>query len=422
MSGTVHRKDSSSAPTKCNAKSAATCPYGNSEKYPEAQHYASMEEGQAAYEADMEASAGSRTLGSKREKPVKVQNPEAGLDSDEQRALDSFSEGLKTVLKARADAGMLSFDDKKTPEWATKKFNSAVDYAGSRGNEHLLAKLQDARILSSGSFKTPEGKSYSTDTIIEQKTRLDDIEDKATGLRYEMKSILAEQGSDAVGTKFEKVEYNGGGGKVTMSVTSELNREKFDKLDEQTKAAISTTTRSYSVEKAREVLDAKTVHKLTNRVQSVNYFMGKPKDIDGNTGTPSGIQDGRFDSWQDKLRTRQKEMARLHEDFARNNGMSKKEMTAQHKEATEAAKQQATATQSHSGVFLPARSNKNGALVTNSYIIDKKAADELLTDEQKAAISTTSTAPSMTKAKQVLSAKQFADLYDAPKLNVRVYD
>lgn len=60
----VHRKDNSSAPTKCDAKSEATCPYGNSEKYPEAHHYATMEEAEAAYERDLEAATeGAQTLG-----------------------------------------------------------------------------------------------------------------------------------------------------------------------------------------------------------------------------------------------------------------------------------------------------------------------------------------------------------------------
>ena len=64
----VHRKDAGSPPSKCNAKSETACPYGNSQQYPEAQHYASMEEAQAAYEADMEEAAGSRTLGSAKPK------------------------------------------------------------------------------------------------------------------------------------------------------------------------------------------------------------------------------------------------------------------------------------------------------------------------------------------------------------------
>ena len=129
MSGTVHRKDSSSAPTKCNAKSAATCPYGNSEKYPEAQHYASMEEAQAAYEADMEEAAGSRTLGSA---APKEKEPERFATEAE---LNKMSE------KERREETMRAFEYIKRHQFSSKMdYRDAMDDVVSKDAHHRFAQ------------------------------------------------------------------------------------------------------------------------------------------------------------------------------------------------------------------------------------------------------------------------------------------
>lgn len=352
---------------------------------------------------------------------------DTSLTENEARVLGDFQSNIKKFIAARAQNNDLALQDAHTQEWAQKKFYGAVDYATQQENKHLLKKLKDARIVDSGSFKMEDGSTVSTDTIIEQKSKLEDITDKQNALKEEMRGIIArahENGEDLSQLKFKPAPYSEDGKKrVTMSISPDINRKVYDELPESVKKEISTETTSYSVERAREVLSAAKIHKITNRVQTINYFMGKPKDIEGNTVSVPKESTG---TTSERLESRQKDIANLHKSFMDANGVTKKEMEAQHEEATEAAKQAATATQSQGSVFLPARSAKNGALISNSYIIDRNEAEARLTEAERKKISTTTVSLSITKAKEAvkagrLSSEQFDQIFSNYKMNLRVY-
>ena len=355
----------------------------------------------------------------------------------EQKLIDDYSNNIKKILEARSEAGDLQIDeDAHDKEWAKKKFLEAVEYASSRGNEHLLSKLKKAQTLPSGSFTIKStGKTVSTDTIIENHTRLEDLNDKSDAIRNDIKNIIKEaenKGVPVENLSMPPVAYKGANDKsrVTLSVTQELNNDEFKKLPQDIQDGALSTRTTIHIDDARANVPAGVLHKITNQTQTINYFMGKEKNIDGNTSN-SNIVDGDNDTVQEKLARRQQALGEVYSSFYEANGVTQKEMKALHDENTEAAKNAASATGSQTGVYLPARSHKNGALITSNYIVDTQEAKERLDEKTFNKIAKTTTSVSTTKLRPLLKKavkegritqeqadKVFTGSY---KANIRVY-
>ncbi len=373
-------------PDKCNA-TKGKCPYAA-----ESNHFSSLEEAEAVYAERMGSIMAPALKSSKKR-----------LTPEERELREKKLELARKLVEDRSQTGGITFDD-ANPERAKRRLDEAIGYAKERGNTHLVAKLSNAAVLASGSFKTAEGVRVNTDALLKNYLSVKDVERN----RDAAAAALAKRAEELGVKPGEKFSLKTEAGSFTMTVAEGFNEAAFDALPENVKKTISSPRKSYSIEEARKHLPAELVEQISSETQVIEYVVGKRPEL----GNPELLL-RRSNSMEDGLADVAAYYGKVHETSGK-----VRDMNALVKEQANAVK--ATAGTKSGNVFAPARSQMNGALVSGRRNLSPKLVDELLTDTQKARIATEVMAPDSEKARGMLSEEEFQKIFRATKVSFRV--
>lgn len=403
MSQQFHVGEKGAAP--CNAQ-PGKCPLGG-------EHFDTAGEAEKAYEAKAAEQYGENTSLKKSPKSSsrKATGNRRPMNENEKAAVSAVADKVRGRIENRASehGEGITYDD-ANPERANRRLNEAIAYAEERKNEHLINSLSKARVLPSGAFKTADGKRVNTDAVLKDKVRINHVESERNKIISEM-SKAANSGDLSNG----KFSLKTDAGSFSATVNDSMDREAFDALDEKTKAKISSPKESLNLDAAREHLDRKTLHEITSRSQVFDVVIGKEPDVgkdkvQANTDLGSGSSD-------DKLNQGLKNMSDLYSTSAKEYG-KQRDLKANYTEGTNAVK--IAAGKKDGNTFIPARSQRNGGLVTERLSVNRKKAQELLSPEQLKKITVTRNEPDRAKAEKVLDKEKFDKVFGQKKVSVRV--
>ena len=364
-------------------------------------HFDTPEEAQAEYERRLSESKGStKTL---------KKNKEKKLSSKEKELRSKNAELVTQMIDLRSQQGDVTYED-ANPERAERRLKEAVAYAESRGNEHLVKKLSSARVLPSGAFKTADKKRVNTDAQLKRKIMLNHIDAERKQIEKAINKSLSENPP-----KEEKFTAKNATGSYSLTVKEGVDRDEFDNLSPQLQKACSSERESLSLDEARQNLPASKVHEITQKSQVLDFVIGKEPDVGqselkadtnlkGKTGdekAQSGIDN--VANFYSEVHSKHGKVRDQKADLASGNEAIK----------TVASKQQGN-------TFAPARSQKNGALVTERLTVNKKKAEEMLSKDELKKITVKKSEPDPEKAKVALSADKFNKIFKAKKASIRV--
>ena len=393
-------------PAVCHAESDETCPRGQ-EGMP---HGDSPEEVQQKFE-DQNESRENKTLSKAKKKAAAESKPRRKMSAREQELLDQNKKLTQRVIQVRSDAGDITYDD-ANPERAERRLTEAVEYANSRGNTHLSDKLTKAKVLPSGAFKTADGKRVNTDKLLQQTQSIKHLESERGKIQNEMDNVIRNAPPNG-----EKFSVKRDSGTYTVSVKEGTDDEEFEKLDEKTKAKISSDRDSYSMDEARERIPQEKLDKITTNSQVIDYVVGKKPDTgEGDINADTNLKGNDSD---EKLQSGATKVADLYESYQKQNGYAR-DVKASTKEGNEAIKSAASTQGGGNNTFAPARSQKNGALVSGRQSINRKEAEKVLSESELKSITVKKPAPDKAKAEKVLSSEQFDKIFKAKKASIRV--
>lgn len=387
-------------PAPCKAEKDR-CPYGTAEE-----HFTDQAEAQKEYER-----RGQEVLNSEPglSKKAKSADPKSKLTKREQELVEKNNDLLRKIVNLRSETGDVTYED-ANPDRAQRRLQEALNYAEGRGNTHLADKLSKAKVLPSGAFKTEDGKRVNTDKVLKAYVANKHIESERAAVIAQMNEAVrdTEPGEKKFSVKTDA-------GSFSATVGEGLDQDEFDKLTAKQKAACSSPRESLNLDKARETLDPKTLHEVTSKSQVSDYVVGKEPDVGQNEVKADRNLKG--DTPDEKIKSGLNNLSDFYGRSAETYGKSR-DLKAEVAEGSDAIKSVASKHPGHT--FAPARSQRNGALVTERYSVNSKKAKEMLSDEQLKSITVTSDKPDPDKARLALSDEQFGKIFKARKVSVRV--
>lgn len=354
-------------------------------------YYRTKEAAQRAYEASLDSDY--------REKLAR--RAKYPLTAQEKAIRRQNYDAASSLVAARAESGDVVYDD-ANPERAERRLNEAIEYAKGRENVHLVEKLSRASVLPSGAFRTADKKRVNTDAVLKSYVAIKAVEearDKA------LKELAGRLEQEKVGAKFS---FKNGSGSFTLTVAEGTDDEAYDALPEAVKVSISSERYSMDSALARERFSPEKYNAITNETQVIDYVVGKAPSssvpefkFSDKTGVQGGLED--IAAFYGETHKSVGKVRELKATLAEGSGAIK----------AEAAKREGN-------TFAPARSQFNGAVVSNRRTIDPKKAEELLSAEEKALISKKVPVPDRAKAEKVLTPEDFGKIFGARKLSLRV--
>lgn len=385
-------------PSRCKAEKG-NCPFGGESG--EENHFNTIREAREEYDRRMSETHGVvTTLTAKHSK----------LSEREQKLREENAKMAKTIVALRAQNGDdLTYED-ANPERAKRRLDEAVDFAASRGNTHLAAKLSAASVLPSGSFKTADGTRVNTDQVLKNKTIINRVEAEREAA-LAMLTKLAREGDLPVGTKASHKDANG---TFTLTVGTGVDEDAVEALPANLKAKITETKDGYSIDKAREVLGRDRFNVITSQTLVTDFVMGKPKDDEVHVGSviePAGKTPA------EKFNNAALNVAGFYGGIRAEHGSVK---SIKNDLATGQSAIKDTVAARRKNTFSPARSQSNGILVSARRNFDYAKLEATLTAEEKAAIMEPTSKISKEKAKEVLTAEDFGRIFEAKKVTLRV--
>lgn len=383
-------------PKPCRAGAPERCKYGDGE------HFDNEQDAQQEYER-----RGNEML--KESEGVKKTKSAVKMTPKEQELAKKNQELLQQIVKLRSDSGDVTYED-ANPERAQRRLQEALEYANSRGNTHLADQLSRARVLPSGAFKTSDGKRTNTDAVLKSYVASKHIESE----RKAVISAMTEAARESKPGK-EKFAFKNEAGSFSATVGEGIDEDEFNKLTTAQQKACSSDSESLSLDEARKHLTPAQLHEITQKQQVTNYIVGKEPDVGQKDVTANRELKGKTSD--EKIQSGLENLGEFYSKSASTYGKSR-DLKAHLNEGSDAMKSVAA---SHNGhTFAPARSQKNGALVTERFVVNSKKAREQLTDEQLKAITVTRPKPDPDKARLALDEKTFGKIFKARKVSVRV--
>lgn len=380
----------SDGPKPCDADKQP-CPYSSGE------HFDSKDEAQQEYERRQNEVSLNKKNG-------KLSKPK--LSQKEKELVNDHNKLLKDFVSLRKQMGDVTFDD-ANEERAERRIQEAIDFASSRGNSFLTHKLKTAKVLPSGAFKTSNGQRVNTDSELKKNAVVKNIDEERGRIMDAANELLRNENLSK-----EKYSLKTQNGSFTMSVGQGINKDEFEKLNEKTKQQCMSPVDSFNVDHAREILPKEKFDAITRESQVFDVINGKASKIDytdadvdfeGSTGDEKANSVlTKFDSFYGEMREKHGILSRLKKD---------------HNSGKEAIK--AVAAKHKGNTFAPARSQKNGAIVSTRLNVNAKSAKETLTQDEFNQITTQRMEPDADKAKLVLNKKSFDKIFNARKISVR---
>lgn len=380
-------------PGKCTAQEG-NCPFGEGEN-----HFNTITEARKVYQERLEKAYS---------KAGEVKRKEKSLSKREKELLSNNAKMAQQIVELRSKNNGLTFED-ANPERAERRLKEAINYAQERQNNNLIKKLTGASVLPSGAFKLEDGARVNTDKLLEEKTSLNYIEN---GRKKLLESVTSAIGSDDVNEKFT---LKTDAGSFSLTIGESFNQDEFDNLPDKLRNSISSPKESLSIDLARNNINSELLKEITSKSQVLDFVLLKPKDIGqdkvpydrkivgstSNEKAQSGLQNI-ADFYQD-----------AHNTFGKVRDIKKS--------ITETGSSMKKACTDRPGAsFIPARSQLNGALVTNRLNINRKLAEEKLTSEQLKSITNITSGPDIEKAKAVLPVETFNKIFKSRTASLRV--
>lgn len=379
-------------PGRCSAE-PDNCPFS-----PMEDHFSSLKEAKEVY---------MKRLESNQETVAILKSQKKKITQREQELLDRNAELAKKIIEMRAASGEITYED-ANPERAKRRLEEAVNYARTRQNEYLRNKLIRARVLPSGSFQMADGTRVNMDDLHKEYV----IEKQVNATREAFLKKVEEM-TTKEGELPEKVTLKTPTATYSLTFKEGFNESEFDKLPEKTKNMIMKESTSFSVDAAREELPPSVFRKIVQDVQSFDVISGKKPDVNipelKYRGTGSNVNEKAEDALTD--------YAVFHNSLIKEHG-SFSEMKKHYSAGTNAIKTIAASNQDT--VFVPARSQFNGGLVSRKQILNQNKVHELLTPEERERITRTTMKPDPEKAAGVLSPEQYKKIFKAHKASLRV--
>lgn len=384
-------------PKPCEA-TIKECEYGASD------HFTDEAEAEREY-----AARGQKLIAEQGGVTKKKRKPAGTMSAREKELVNKNKELLKKIVDMRSETGDVTYEG-ADPVRAQRRLTESIEYANSRGNTNLANSLSSARVLPSGAFKTSDGKRVNTDAVLKSYVANKHIES-------ERKAVIASmtEAAQAEAPTKNKFSFKNEAGSFSATVSEGIDDDEFEKLSSRQKKACSSPKEGFSLDKAREHLTPAQLHEVTSRQQVANYVVGKEPDVGQNDVRANRELKGK--TTDEKMQSGLESLGSFYEQSAKTYGRSR-DLKAHVAEGSDAMKSVAA---KHKGnTFAPARSQKNGALVTERVAINPAKARELLTDDQLKKITTTTDKPDPEKARLALDEKTFGKIFKARKVSVRV--
>jgi len=388
-------------PSRCKAQSSENCPF-EPDGSEETNHFNTIAEAREEYENRLKkAYSEVPTLQAKKQRLNKV----------EKELREQNAKIAKNLVESRASSlDGITFDD-ANPERAKRRLNEAIEYAQSRYNEHLVAKLSTAKVLPSGAFKTADGKRVNTDAILEKDQFIKHVDNERTRV-LEAATELLQNSTDETADKFSiKTDK----GTYTLTVKEGLNEEKFNSLPKKLRDQCMSDKDSLNIDLAREKISPEKFRQITSQTQVLDVIHGKPRDIGKDELKVSTKFDG--NTTNEKLESAVKNISEFYDKAISEKGRLKENNTYI-KEGKEAIK--AVTANSKSNTFIPARSQFNGAVVSGRMNLSATKAKEILTPEEIASITVKTPTVDEAKARSILSEKEFGKIFKSKIATLRV--
>lgn len=385
-------------PKPCEAEEG-NCQYGDSD------HFSDPAEAQKEYESRGDAMLHEQGGIRKSKKASSASK----LSPREQELADSNKKLLQQIVDLRATQGDVTYEG-ADPKRAQRRLHEAIEYANSRNNTNLANQLKSAKVLPSGAFKTAEGKRVNTDAVLKSYVANKHIESERNAVIAQMNEEVSKNP-----TKDEKFTVKTDAGTFTATVKEGVDEEAFEKLSAKQKKACSSPREGLSLDKAREHLTPAQVHEITSRSQVTNYIVGKEPDVGQNEVKADRNLTGKTSD--EKVKSGLTNLSKFYAQSAETYGKSR-DLKAQVSEGSDAMK--GVAAKHQGNTFAPARSQRNGALVTERLSVNSKKAREILNDDQLKKITTTTDKPDPEKARLALDEKTYGKIFKARKVSVRV--
>lgn len=387
-------------PKKCEA-SVQDCQYGASD------HFENEADAQREYEA-----RGDKLIheqgGVTKSKRSGAKNAKA-MTPREKELANNNKELLQKIVEMRSNTGDVTYEG-ADPVRAQRRLKESIEYANSRGNTNLANSLSSARVLPSGAFKTEDGKRVNTDAVLKSYVANKHIES-------ERKAVIASmtEAARADAPSKSKFSFKNEAGSFSATVGEGIDEDEFEKLSSKQKKACSSPKEGFSLDKAREHLTPSQLHEVTSRSQVTNYVVGKEPNVGQNDVRANRELEGK--TTDEKMESGLKNLGDFYSESAKTYGKSR-DLKAHVSEGSDAMK--GVAAKQSGNTFAPARSQKNGALVTERFNVNSAKAKETLSDAQLKKITVTTDKPDPEKARLALDEKTFGKIFKARKVSVRV--
>lgn len=384
-------------PGKCNADKEP-CPFGGDDN-----HFKTIGAARKEYENRLASAL-------KNETAVKVK--ERKLTEHEQELRANNARMARDLIQARADSVNegITFDD-ANPDRAKRRLDEAITFAQSRNNEVLTYKLTHAKVLPSGAFRLNDKDKtrVNTDSLLTQTLVTKQVDAARNHLINKMTRLLA-----ASPNRAEKYQVRTDAGLFSATVSDNgFSQTEFDQLSPKLQSSISSPKESLNIDLARENLAPSVLRQITTESQVIDYVIGKEPE----TGVSYDDTALKGLDASSKMNDGLKRVSDLYSGVASRHGKVrdlKKGLDA----GNNAIK--IVAANRQGNVFAPARSQMNGALVSNRTSINIAKAREILSPDQIASITATRSEPDRDKAAAILPKETFDKIFNNVKLSLRV--
>lgn len=381
-------------PGKCTAD-IRDCPFGGEDN-----HFNTIKAARTEYEVRLTKAYDEVAVG--KSKKLRLTEKETSLRENNAKL-------AKEIVELRAQAGGITFED-ANPVRAKKRLEESIAYAESRGNTHLVEKLSHATVLPSGAFKLDDGSRANVDKYLKAKQSIEDIEAGREKLITSINSLLKDE---PTATTSFKLKTDAGSFSLTLKPT--FDQEEFDKLPAGLQSKLKSPKTGLSIEAAREKLSPETLATVTNDSQVVDFVIGKPTETETSKITPKTSLTG--ETTDAKVESGLKNIADFYGDVRAKAGTVKslREETSSNNTAIKSA-----AAKNSGPVFVPARSQSNGLVVTRRQTLSSSEVKAKLTPEQIESITVTKMEPDAKLAQTILPAKTFGKVFGTINASLRV--
>lgn len=381
-------------PGKCTA-TVKDCPFGGEDN-----HFNTIVAARQEYEARLEKAYSEEAA---------TKSTKLRLTAREQEIRAKNADMAKELVELRGKVGGITFED-ANPERAERRLKESITFAEGRGNIHLVEKLAHAKVLPSGAFKLEDGSRANVDNYLKSKQALDAIDDAREKMLGSINDVIR---TDPTATA--KFSLKTEAGSFSLTIKPGFDQKEFDKLPAGLQEKIKSDKTGLSIDAARENLSPKLLEEVSSTSQVVDFVIGKPTTTDVAGVPPKTELTG--DTTDDKVNSGLKNIADFYGGVRKEIGTAKdlRGVVADNNTAVKSA------TAKDSGpIFVPARSQSNGLVVTRRQSLTASLVNDKLTQEQIAAITVTRREVDAKLAQTILPAKTFDKIFGTPTASLRV--